>query len=240
MSNYWNNYREAGQSVAGSNANNSQQKSNRNGNSDDAFLDSLVDKSVKINRGGPNSIQGKLLAVKSDYLVVSTNTGVVYVAKGHVKSITEFSNNNKSGASNNRETNIVQARSFNGVIRALNHTFVQINSGGPEKVEGFLAQTNNNSIVLVANHEAMQIQNDHIQSIQALNKQRSGGNNNKNDNKNDNKSSNKNSNKSSNKNSNKSSSQNNKTQGNRSGGKGNANAAAAVKAATKTSRRSVK
>ncbi len=97
---YWCNYHyPAGQSVA---SDFDRQRNNRSPRSggvrDHNFLQSLIGKNVKINRGGPDSIQGKLLAVKSDFLVLSTNEGVVYVASSHVKSITEMERQQKATA----------------------------------------------------------------------------------------------------------------------------------------------
>ncbi|MGO4543362.1 DUF2642 domain-containing protein [Paenibacillus sp. 2TAB23] len=232
------------QNVAGQMDSNNNHRCHRSNGQNDDFLQSLVGKNVKINRGGPDSIQGKLLAVKSDYLVVNTREGVVYVARSHVKSITEVacdknggnkSGGNKSGGhkSGHRDPNFIKANNFRGVIRALNQTFVQINWGGPERVEGFLAQVNNNSVLLVSGKEAIQIQIDHIKTIKELNCGRSGGNNSTANNSDSNK--NKNDNKNDNKNENKS----NKSQGNRSGGKNRANAAS-VKMVSKAPRRSVK
>ncbi|WP_054028490.1 DUF6897 domain-containing protein [Bacillus sp. FJAT-28004] len=225
MSLWYNNRYSTGQS--GSNDYNH----HKSGSNDSNFVQSLVGKNVKVNRGGPESLQGKLHSVKSDYLVLVTNEGVVYIANSHVKSVTEVGGKNTSGGnksgngnrSGGRNLGIVNANNFNGVIRALNQTFVQLNSGGPEKVEGFLAQAGNSSVLLVNGREVMQIQNFHIKSIKAAGNQSGGNNNNKNENKNNNKNENKsdnkndNKNKSDNKNNNK-----NKTQGNRSGGRGNA------------------
>lgn len=241
MSLWYNNGYSAGQSVA---SNNNSHKSSQSGNKDHNFLQTMVGKNAKINRGGPESLQGKLHSVKSDYLVLVTSEGVVYVATSHVKSVTEAgAGNTSSGSKGNRSgsgsTAVINASNFNGIIRALNQTFVQLNSGGPEKVEGFIAQAGNNSILLVSGKEAMQIQNYHIKSIKAASNRSGGNNNNKNENKNSNANNNsKNENKSNSKNENKSDSKNNnknKTQGNRSGGKSNANAAA-----VKTTRSSVK
>ncbi|KRE33237.1 DUF6897 domain-containing protein [Paenibacillus sp. Soil522] len=198
---YWCNYQyPAGQSVA---SDSDRQRNNRSPRSsgvrDHNFLQSLIGKNVKINRGGPDSLQGKLLAVKSDFLVLSTNEGVVYVASSHVKSITEMGGNKSDGNKTGRRDPVfVDANNFAGVIRSFNQQFVQINWGGPEKVEGFIAQVGNSSILLVSGKEAMQIQNDHIKTIKAASNNKTGGNKNENkdENKNDNKKDNKKDNKS--------------------------------------------
>ncbi|NIK76122.1 spore coat protein B [Paenibacillus castaneae] len=221
---------------------NNENKSN-NSQNDQSYLRSLVGKFVKINRGGPDMLQGKLLAVKSDYLVLSTMEGIIYIATSHVKSITEIGgnnsnksgNNNKSSSNNKsgnnkssnslgsrRDQNYINASDFDGVIRALNQKFVKLNSGGPEKVEGFIAEVRRNSILLVSGNEAIQIQIFHIKTIKEVNRNQSGGNKNKNSNSNNNNSNNNNkSNSNNNSNNNKSGNKNknnNKTNGNRSGG----------------------
>ncbi|CAM3997516.1 hypothetical protein L1N85_14395 [Paenibacillus alkaliterrae] len=163
------------------------------------FVDSLVGKCVKINRGGPDKIEGKLLAVKSDYYVVKTKKGIVYVAASHVKSITETNGKqdcNKSGhksghksdkkychksdhkcchKSGHHKHDFIKADNFKEVLRALNQTFVQINTGGPEKVEGFLAQVCKDSVLLVDGEDTLQIPIEQIKSIKSTNDKKSDG-----------------------------------------------------------------
>lgn len=154
------------------------------GNGNTNFLEALVGEQVKINRGGPNSIYGKLLAVKSDYLVVGTSEGVVYVKRNHIKSITDLDGSHGTGGSGTRTGGtggrsggtkaFIQADNFRGVLRALNQKFVQVNWGGPEKVEGFLAEVSNDRILVVSQHKKVDIFIDHIQSIKLEMKKRSG------------------------------------------------------------------
>lgn len=154
------------------------------------FLDALVGEQVKINRGGPNAIFGKLLAVKNDYLVVWTREGIVYVKTNHIKSITDLdgsmgdrtggSSGSRTGGSRGSRTggskdkDFVKADNFRGVLKALNQKFVQVNWGGPEKVVGFLAEVTNDHILVVSEHKKVEIFIDHIQSIKTEMKKRSG------------------------------------------------------------------
>jgi spore coat protein B len=156
------------------------------------FLDALVGEQVKINRGGPNAIFGKLLAVKSDYLVVWTREGIVYVKTNHIKSITDLdgSMGNRTGGSGSggsrtggsrgsrtggsKDKDFIKADNFRGVLKALNQKFVQVNWGGPEKVVGFLAEVTKDHILVVAEHKKVEIFIDHIQSIKTEMKKRSG------------------------------------------------------------------
>jgi len=148
-------------------------------------LEDLVGKKVKINRGGPNSIVGKLLAVKSDYLVVWTKEGVVYVNKKHVKSITELSTTGGrtdgtrgtggtrgDRSDKHRKPDFIKADNFRGVLKALEHKFVQVNTGGPEKVEGFLCDVKKDHILVVADDKKIKIFIDHIRSIKKLDKKK--------------------------------------------------------------------
>ncbi|ACT00071.1 hypothetical protein [Paenibacillus sp. JDR-2] len=183
-------------------------------------LRNLVGEFVRINRGGPESLEGKLLAVKNDYLVLSTREGVVYVDLSHVKSVTGFATSKSGGTC----TDYINANNFRGVVTALTKEFVQINWGGPEKVEGFLAEVQGNTALVVANNQVVYILVDHIKTIKKLGGKSGGnksGNNKSGGNKNNNNKSgnNQGGNKSGNKNNNKSGAQQsgaNKT-GNRTG-----------------------
>ncbi|MBD3920103.1 hypothetical protein H8B09_15165 [Paenibacillus sp. PR3] len=155
------------------------QRSAGNGNAN--FLEALVGEQVKINRGGPNAINGKLLAVKSDYLVVGTTEGVVYVKRSHIKSITDLDGSHGTGGSRTGGTGgrsggtkaFIQADNFRGVLKALNQKFVQVNWGGPEKVEGFLAEVSGDRVLIVSQHKKVDMFIDHIQSIKLEMKKRS-------------------------------------------------------------------
>ncbi|GMK41088.1 hypothetical protein PCCS19_41440 [Paenibacillus sp. CCS19] len=149
------------------------------------FLEALVGEQVKINRGGPNAIFGKLLAVKSDYLVVWTREGVVYVKKNHIKSITDLDGSHGTHGSRTggrtdgrtggaKDKDFIKADNFRGVLKALNQKFVQVNWGGPEKVVGFLAEVTKDHILVVSDHKKVEIFIDHIQSIKKEMKKRHG------------------------------------------------------------------
>ncbi|XEC93462.1 hypothetical protein AB6A23_19125 [Paenibacillus tarimensis] len=100
---------------------------------------------VKINRGGPESITGVLLAVRCDYLVVKTKEGIVYVNSDHVKSVTDLGAASRSTG----HSRFINAFDFKGVLRHLQYHFVQINWGGPEKIAGFVANVGINSLILL-------------------------------------------------------------------------------------------
>lgn len=179
--------------IAGQQFNN-QQNFNNDKNERDCLRD-LVGKEVKINRGGHDSLEGKVLAVKSDYLVLCSNHKIFYINTEHVKSITELfckdkskgnkkdgnkSGGNKSGGNKTggnrsrgnccRDKKFIKANNFRGVLKALEQEFVVVNTGGHEKVEGFLVEVCRDSIKIVHNKELIQVLIDHIKSIRKENK----------------------------------------------------------------------
>jgi spore coat protein B len=192
----------------------------------------LVGHQVKVNRGGPDSVEGTLLAIPGDFLVVAAKDVTVYVNGAHVKSITEGSSTGgksdgksggKSGGSTSgrsRSQQFISASSFNSLLSRLRHQFIQINRGGPEKVEGFLAETNSNFLLLIVQRELVRIPIFHIKTFNISGKSQSGGN--KNNDKSNNKNNDKSNNKSNGKSNGKSNSNNksgNKKSGEKSGNK---------------------
>jgi spore coat protein B len=133
------------------------------------YLEQLIGTEVKINRGGPDSIVGKLIAIQHDYLVLQTKDGtVVYVQFSHIKSISETKGNTSSG--NRSNPTYIAAYSFHSLLQQLNHTFVQINRGGPEKIEGFIVDSSNDYLLLVSNNELVRTPIFHIKTINVLDK----------------------------------------------------------------------
>lgn len=131
-----------------------------------SYLRNLIGKNVKINRGGPDSLEGRLIAVQSDYVVLQTKDGVIYINTSHVKSITELPTHKTKGWT----PNYIVARNFLGVLRKLTKKFVQINSGGPEKVEGFIAEVSDDSVLLVDGQDLLQIPLFHIKTVKQTGK----------------------------------------------------------------------
>ncbi|NRF93003.1 hypothetical protein HQN89_18670 [Paenibacillus frigoriresistens] len=171
------------------------------------YLGSLIGTEVKINRGGPDSIVGRLLSVHHDYLAIQTKDGtIVYIQLQHIKSISSTNSNASRGNKSNRSNTshrshrshhrFTFAHTFEGLLGQMRYTFVQINRGGPEKVEGLVVHSGDNVLLLVVNNEIIRIPIFHIKSINAVNKNNSKGNN---------------SNSSSNKNNNNNKSNNNKS-----------------------------
>ncbi|MBM6386244.1 MULTISPECIES: hypothetical protein [Paenibacillus] len=142
----------------------------------------LLGREIKINRGGPDSVTGTLMDVRWDYMAMSCKEGIVYVNETHVKSITDTgrSGGNRAAAMGNP----IPSNTFLGVMQALRFRRVQINRGGPEKVEGILADANQNQLILaLKNQEIVRIPLQHVKSVSIV---RGSNNNNSNNSNNSN------------------------------------------------------
>jgi len=130
-----------------------------------SYLLSFIGKPVKINRDGPESMVGRLIAVHADYIVLLTKDGIVYVNAAHIKSITEGKVAQSIGRTKGGHTGYIMAHSFNDVLRRLTKHFVQINQGGPEKVTGFIVEVGHDTLLLVSGKEVIRIPLFHIRTV---------------------------------------------------------------------------
>ncbi|MED5020746.1 hypothetical protein P9847_26145 [Paenibacillus chibensis] len=147
----------------------------------------LVGQTVKINRGGPDMVEGVLLTVQNNYLAIwAKDKHIVYVSTAHIKSVTGTgqsggaqgvasqsggarSGGSRSGGVQSAMARPIQAHSFVGLLQSLQYRHVQINRGGPEKLEGIIINANQNYLMLaVKGEEVVRIQNYHIKSVTVL------------------------------------------------------------------------
>ncbi|MDG4849949.1 hypothetical protein [Peribacillus frigoritolerans] len=131
------------------------------------WLTNLVGKVLKVDRGGPESRTGLLLGVYDDHLSILTEQeGVIYYKTDHIKSITE---NVKKGFQFQLEIpedfTFKTAATFKGLLDDLRNQWVNINRGGPEKLEGVLHDINDEFVTLILNEEVIRLSMFHIRSI---------------------------------------------------------------------------
>ncbi|OIK09312.1 hypothetical protein [Bacillus sp. MUM 13] len=127
----------------------------------------LIGKVLRINRGGPESRTGILLDVSDDHLAILTDQeGVVYYKTSHIKSITE---NVKKGFEFKVEVPLdfsyKTASNFKSLLDELKNHWVNINRGGPEKLEGILCDINDEFVTVFFNEEVIRLALFHIRSI---------------------------------------------------------------------------
>jgi spore coat protein B len=130
-------------------------------------LNYLVGKTVKIDRGGPESRVGIVLDVYDDHLVVITeDEGVVYYSLQHIKSITDSL---KEKLEVNLEVpadfEFKKADNFQGLLDSLRFQWVKINRGGPEKLEGVLSEVNKDYVSIINKEEIVRLSMFHIKNI---------------------------------------------------------------------------
>ncbi|WP_443951824.1 spore coat protein [Priestia megaterium] len=146
-------------------------------------LSLMKTKYVQVNQGGPEKKAGQLLDVlgsfESAYIVLLTeDDGVIYINTEHVKSVSEYQNNdgnqNNNGNQNNQSANqlflsqepeYMKSKNFNDLFANLSHKWVSINNGGPEAVEGVLVQSRNGTFTLVQNNQVLRLQPRHVKTI---------------------------------------------------------------------------
>ncbi|WP_066293155.1 hypothetical protein [Bacillus sp. FJAT-29937] len=136
------------------------------------MMGSLVNKVIKINRGGPETGSGTLLDVKDDYLILlSEKDGVVYFKNQHIKSLTESPKKGQNGNGQNytyaqiNALDYIAPDTFEELLEDLRYEWVTINRGGPEKVEGILHDSNGEFVALFCNEELLRISMYHIRSL---------------------------------------------------------------------------
>ncbi|WP_201741230.1 hypothetical protein [Pradoshia eiseniae] len=127
----------------------------------------LQGKVVKIDRGGPESRIGQILSVADDYITVLTKEdGVVFYNTHHIKSVTD---NVKQGLDLQFDIpegfENIKAQDFKSVLDNLRFRWVQVNRGGPEKLEGVLDEAADDYITIISNEEVIRLSMYHIRNI---------------------------------------------------------------------------
>jgi spore coat protein B len=149
---------------------------------------------VQIDRGGPEARKGTLLDVKPDHFILQTNEdGVLYSTIRHIKSVSLAIQNNQQenaegaaaaaaavAAVQNANGVVIQGANgavvqsvpdyldfedFNTLLQNMKHSWVQINRGGPEKIEGIICETADDHIILINGQEINRVQTYHIRNV---------------------------------------------------------------------------
>ncbi|MBT2729951.1 hypothetical protein J7E63_24125 [Bacillus sp. ISL-75] len=134
---------------------------------DREMMEQFVGKIIKVDRGGPESRSGKLLAVFEDFFAILTeHDGVVYYKTNHVRSITESSKDDmKFGLKVPNKLDFKTAENFVKLLRKIRFQWVKINRGGPESFEGVLSEVNKHFASLIVKEEVVRVSMKHIRNI---------------------------------------------------------------------------
>ena len=126
-------------------------------------LETLRDSCIQVNGGGPTSKVGRVVDVKEEFLVLSTEKeGLVLFPISHIKSVTVVEFACREIPSQDLYDGI---DSLNGILSRLIHNWVSVSAGGPERVEGILIEVAEAYIVVVHNEELFYVTTEHIQFI---------------------------------------------------------------------------
>lgn len=128
---------------------------------------SLLNKVVRVDRGGPESRVGKVFSAQSDYFALLTEEdGIVFYKYQHIKSITQDSRNGmKLNVEVPEDYPFASFMDFRSVLNELRHKWVKINRGGPESVEGVLEEVFDDFITIVKNEEVIRVAMFHIRNV---------------------------------------------------------------------------
>ncbi|MBJ8052156.1 spore coat protein [Bacillus cereus] len=123
----------------------------------------LVGENVKVNLRGPESRVGVLSLLGKDYLTLQLPPEeVVYYQLKHVKSLVKKV---KEAQGDYGSCFYADEDTFLDVLNDLKYTWIKINRGGPECVEGLLSDIHDNCITLVNCDEVIYVINSHIKSV---------------------------------------------------------------------------
>lgn len=132
------------------------------------MVSTLVNKVVKIDRGGPESTIGLLLDAGVDHItVLSEKDGIVYYKNDHIKSITYATKNGMdfSITALPEGFDYIKAENFKSTLENLKYQWVQINRGGHEKLEGVLDEITDDYITVILNDEVIRVAMFHIRNV---------------------------------------------------------------------------
>ncbi|HEX7065114.1 MAG TPA: hypothetical protein VF199_08635 [Bacillales bacterium] len=139
---------------------------------DTNYLQSLVGKTVRLFKGGPESRVGRLLDVKSDYLTMDTKEdGVVYYNLMHIKSVGKNSKEDQLYQERNAEEDSFldsdsSENCFHEKLESLRNQEILIDRGGPESRKGKLLDLREDFLVLENDKEGViYYRIHHIKSI---------------------------------------------------------------------------
>ncbi|MBZ5752729.1 hypothetical protein [Metabacillus rhizolycopersici] len=119
-------------------------------------------KNVQIDRGGPESLTGTLLGISDNFLTLRSENNVdVHYQIHHIKSVSV----EKGEAAENPTTYVAPAESFSSLLKSFQHSWVTINRGGPESVEGVLAEMTKDYVTVIHHEKVFRLTEYHIRNI---------------------------------------------------------------------------
>ncbi|MFD3446174.1 hypothetical protein ACFDTO_16390 [Microbacteriaceae bacterium 4G12] len=128
-------------------------------------LHSLIGSYVQLNLGGPEKREGILLKVYGDYCALYSDEDVLYYQLQHIKSYTQPIEDEDEDEEQEELPMTIPGKRFVDILDRLKGQDIQINRGGPQKVEGTITGRNRDFLLLEADEELLHIPIFHIQNI---------------------------------------------------------------------------
>lgn len=119
------------------------------------YLCDAVGKMIQIERGGPDKLQGRLLAVKVDHLIVETADSIVYVSSRHIKTVSEpiltemIIDDPGDGQEDAPLPIIIDTENLRDLLTKLTHKLVKINQNSPNALEGVLLTVREDAVTIL-------------------------------------------------------------------------------------------
>lgn len=139
------------------------------------FLKHSIGKMIQVERGGPDKINGKLVAIGNDFITVETQQdGYIYLQTRHMKSISEPIVDETEAKQNviveeNHIPPMIEADDFSQLLNQLKHRLIRINHAGPNVIQGVLIDTGDESITLLHQmKELVYFPTYHIRSVSCI------------------------------------------------------------------------
>ncbi|MGZ9585729.1 spore coat protein [Paenibacillus marinisediminis] len=129
---------------------------------------SMIGRVVRIDRGGPESRSGKLIAVKQDYLAIDNKReGIIYYNSEHIKSMTVNGYYCEDHGKEDCYPSFDEP-CFIDVLSKMKYRTVQINRSGPEKVVGVLTSVGDDRLLVIVKGEVVTVFTYHVRSISVV------------------------------------------------------------------------
>ncbi|TKD72464.1 spore coat protein [Pseudalkalibacillus hwajinpoensis] len=130
------------------------------------YLDDCIGRIVQVDRGGPESQSGILLANRDDFFILKgENEATFYYQHAHVKSISLNTQDGFALTNVLLEEELSESITFTDVLNELRHKWVNINRGGPSKMEGVIDNVQGDVLTLIHQNTLLTVPIFHIRNV---------------------------------------------------------------------------
>ena len=131
-----------------------------------SYLSAYIGRSIKVDRGGPESQEGILVALKDDFLVLKGSGNMLYYYQlTHLKSVSVNSQDGFRSSRYMKKEDVVEGETLEEMLQNSKYRWVRINRGGPGKSEGVIDKVENDTVTIINNNEILTLPLFHIRSI---------------------------------------------------------------------------